>query len=243
MREADFRQAIADPGRADPHPRFAIHRNNVVGALAAALRVRYPVTAALLGAECFAAVARDFVVAGHLPASPVLIFYGAEFPDFAAAHAETAHLPCVGDLARLDSAWWRAYHAEDATALAQREFAGLAAEDFAGLRLAFHPSAAVLESPWPVGTIWQALRQGGDPGSFSAVAPQFILVWRPKATVRVHVIAAEQALFLSRLMNGAALDDTVEAGLAEQPHFDLARQLSDLIRAELIIRLNRSGTP
>src|SRR5271167_925 len=63
--------------------RFAVYRNNVAVGLIGALEARYPVSRRIAGDDLFRAMARAFVRA-HRPRSPVMIAYGAEFPEFVA---------------------------------------------------------------------------------------------------------------------------------------------------------------
>jgi Putative DNA-binding domain len=65
--------------------RFAVYRNNVAVGLIAALEARYPVSRRIAGDGLFRAMARAFSHA-HRPRSPVMIAYGAEFPEFVAAY-------------------------------------------------------------------------------------------------------------------------------------------------------------
>src|ERR1700733_12114302 len=69
--------------------RFAIYRNNVAVGLIGALEARYPVSRRIAGDDLFRAMARAFVRA-HKPRSPVMIAYGAEFPEFVAAYLAAA---------------------------------------------------------------------------------------------------------------------------------------------------------
>jgi Putative DNA-binding domain len=65
--------------------RFAVYRNNVAVGLIGALEARYPVSRRIAGDDLFRAMARAFVRA-HKPRSPVMIAYGAEFPEFVAEY-------------------------------------------------------------------------------------------------------------------------------------------------------------
>jgi Putative DNA-binding domain len=69
--------------------RFAVYRNNVAVGLIGALEARYPVSRRIAGDDLFRAMARAFVRA-HRPRSPVMIAYGAEFPEFAADYLAAA---------------------------------------------------------------------------------------------------------------------------------------------------------
>lgn len=91
----EFASALLDPERAVPEGlvgpdsepsarRFAVYRNNVFVGLTDALRAGFPCVVKLVGDEYFAAMARVFAAAMP-PGSPVLLHYGAEFPDFIAS--------------------------------------------------------------------------------------------------------------------------------------------------------------
>jgi hypothetical protein len=69
--------------------RFAVYRNNVAVGLIGALEARYPVSRRIAGNDLFRAMARAFVRAKR-PRSPVMIAYGEEFPEFAAAYLAAA---------------------------------------------------------------------------------------------------------------------------------------------------------
>ncbi|HSK38185.1 MAG TPA: DNA-binding domain-containing protein, partial [Arenibaculum sp.] len=167
--QAAFAAALTDPSRPVPPgittarggpaaPRFAVYRNNVAVGLAAALAARFPVVARLVGEDFFRAMARAYVER-HKPASPLLFEYGDEFPGFVAAFGPASVLPYLPDVARLEAAWSRAYHAADARPLDLGDLAAMAPDDLSAVRLAPHPSAAVVRSGHPVGAIWQAHRR------------------------------------------------------------------------------------
>jgi hypothetical protein len=89
-----FAAALDDPAAATPAMthgrmaapdarRFAVYRNNVAVGLIGAIEARYPVSRRIAGDDLFRAMARAFVRA-HRPRTPVMIAYGAEFPEFVA---------------------------------------------------------------------------------------------------------------------------------------------------------------
>ena len=207
MREALFHRAIADVSLPAPHPRFGVYRNNVAAALINALRVRYPVVEKLAGGRMFAAITQDFIVA-HRPRSPVFIDYGDAYPDFIASRTA---MPYLADVARLESRWWRAYHAADAEPLAAERFAELTPKTLDAARFRFHPSASIMNSQWAIGAIWEAARQDADLSAIDMARPQWVLVWRPDADVRMHVIDDATGRFLTAIMDGKGLVEAIGA--------------------------------
>ena len=107
-----------------PRKRFAVYRNNVIVGLVAALRTQFPATERIVGEDFFAAMARVYVVT-EPPRSPILVAYGDGFPGFIASFAPAAELPYLADVARLEVARTRAYHAADAAPLDPSRWEGL----------------------------------------------------------------------------------------------------------------------
>jgi hypothetical protein len=224
MREIEFHAAIGNRALAPPHIRFGVYRNNVASALINALRVRFPVTAGLLGASEFAMRAGDYALA-NLPGSPVLITYGAAF-------AGTLEPP-LQDMARLENLWWNAYHAAEADALAPGALSQKSPESLAGTRFAFHPSMGLMSSAFNVGTVWRGTRDG-KPAAFDP-QPEYLLVARPEAGVDVKVLPSASHSFIAGLAGGKTLAEAYEHSAGLHPEFDLAAELAALLSHRIII--------
>src|SRR6266568_4487709 len=91
-RQRQFAAALLDPelpvppGLVGPDGepsawRFAVYRNNVVAGLIDTLKATFPAVCRIVGAEFFRVMARTYVSA-EPPGSPILLDYGASFPDF-----------------------------------------------------------------------------------------------------------------------------------------------------------------
>ena len=63
-----------------PRKRFSVYRNNVMVGLAGALEARFPAARKIVGEDFFKAMASVFAAA-RPPHSPLMMFYGDEFPD------------------------------------------------------------------------------------------------------------------------------------------------------------------
>lgn len=248
--EAAFASALTDPAQPPPatieahsgatRRRFAVYRNNVVVGLIEALRARFPAVERLVGEAFFAAAARVFAAA-HPPRSALMMTYGEDFPEFLARFPPAAELGFLADVARLETARTRAYHAPDATAIAPARLMALAPEALATLRLAIHPSATVIRSAHPVVLIW-AMNAGETPvAAIDDWRAQDALVTRPRATVDVCALPPGGAAFLLALMRGDGLADA--AASADALAFDLAANLSALLTRGLIVDIAQGATP
>lgn len=219
---------IAAHTAAVPARRFAVYRNNVMASLAAALARRYPVIERLVGGEFFGAMARQFVMQ-HPPRSPLLAQYGEAFADFIAAFEPARELPYLADVARLEAARTRAYHAEDAAPLGADSFAALDAEALGDIRLLLHPSAAILRSRFPVVTIW-AMNSGElELQPIEIGQGEDALIVRPRLDVEIRALPPGGAAFLQSLAGGLPLRDAIGAALADHAGFDLTENLAALI--------------
>lgn len=233
MKEQDLHSALTDWTSALGHPRLRIYRNNVSSALVSALKVRFPVTAQLVGDEFFFAMAREFADANR-PRSAVLIEYGASFPGFIGGFAPAAGVPYLADVAALENLWWRAYHAAEADAMMPGSLAELSEEQWAGLRFRFHPSAGLMRSPFAAASIWLAHRGGAPMTAVRIGEPECILVSRTEADVALRIISPESCSFLESLLAGECLADAIEAVAGQHPGFDAAEQIVALLSLQIL---------
>jgi hypothetical protein len=238
-----FAEALTDPKRAPPAGtmgreggpdarRFAVYRNNVAVALIGAIEARYPVTRRLVGDAFFRAMARAFV-AGNKPRSPVILHYGADFPDFVAAFEPARELAYLADVGRLESAWVDAYHSADETPLSLAALAAVEPAGFSELKFAFHPAARLLRSDHPAASIW-AGHQGDEVRPPKEWRAEEALVTRPEADVLVRILPAGGFAFAQALQSGATLGQA-HAAMGNED-FDLGSHLVGLIEAGAISR-------
>jgi hypothetical protein len=236
-----FAAALDDPSAATPvmtrgrigapdARRFAVYRNNVAVGLIGALEARYPVSRRIAGDDLFRAMARAFAHA-HKPRSPVMIAYGEDFPEFAAAYLAAAEagpgLAGLADVARFENAWVEAYHAEDAAAATVGELAGLSPDCLPGARVAFHPAARLLRFATPAASVWASAQSSDDQAAPTAGIAEDALITRPDCDVRVRVLPPLAYDFALRLREGATLIEA--AGSLNDPTFDLGTHLVGLV--------------
>ena len=212
-------------GEADA-ARFSVYRNNVFVGLTKALAQRFPVTERLVGTDFFTAMARAFAQ-DHKPRSPLIIDYGDGFPDFIAGFGPAADLRYLADVAAIEAAWTRAYHAADRVPLG---LDGLSIEPdrLLSATLLTHPSAHIVESAYPAGSIWEAHQQEvvEPPKAWQA---ETVLVVRPHMTVTVHILPVRDRAFARALVAGATLEQAADAAMREHQDFDFGEALVGLI--------------
>ena len=184
--QTEFTKALLDPARSlpdglvDPQgrpapKRFDVYRNNVVVSLSDALETAFPVIHKLLGDDCFRAMAGVYV-REHPPTSALMMYYGAEMPDFLHSFEPVGHLPYLADVARLELAMREAYHSADSTAIAPEALGALAPEELMQARFTLAPALRIVASDWPIYALWQFNMASGPKPQMQA---EDVMILRP----------------------------------------------------------------
>jgi hypothetical protein len=243
-----FVAALVDPGLPTPalvaaspgasrERRFGVYRNNVLVSLVSALEAKYPVVRELVGPEFFGACAATFVRRTP-PRTPVLAEYGDTFALFLEGFEPAARLPYLPDVARLEAAWLRAYHAADALALPAASFSEIDPSDLADLRFGLHPSATVLASRFAIGSLWAAHRGALAIEDVDPFMPEDVLIIRPGLDVNILHLPSGCAVLLQTLSLGLDLGRAVEDAMAARPDFDLTECLRILTSSGIAIQIH-----
>jgi hypothetical protein len=236
--QSDFAAALFDPSLdcpagfsvwngSDPARRLAVYRNNVIASLIDALAETYPVVQELVGTDFFRAMAAVFVRQAP-PRSRILARYGQGFAAFIEQFEPARGVPYLPDMARLEFARVRAYHAADAEPVTHAAL-GLALaspERIAELRLVCHPSLSVIDSRFAVVSLWAAHQGEGDLTTLDPGQPQDAFVLRAGLDVLVLHAPAGGAAFVRALLQGRCFGDAAGAAAACAPAFDPATVLS-----------------
>lgn len=247
--QSEFRAALTDArlpapeglhdGAARPAGRrFDVYRNNVAVSLTEALHEGFPVIARLLGKTNMDGLAGLFLRA-HPPKSPLMMHYGEGFPEFLGELEQLAHLGYLADVARLELALRRAYHAADAAPIDPARLGAIPPGDLLDARLGFAPAAAVLRSPWPVFDIWRFNTEPGAPKP-RAVA-QDVLITRPDFDPAPHPLLPGAAAWIAALMAGETWSAADDAARAEAPDFEPTAPLTLLVQGGAITHLTLKG--
>ncbi len=217
--QSAFRAALLDASRDVPDGlrdgqgqpagrRYAVYRNNVAVSLREALETGFPAVAKLLGAENFAHLAGAYLRADP-PGSPVMMHYGAGFPAFLAAQEALGKLGYLADVARLELAMRRAYHAGDAPRLDPARLQGLDEAVLLAARLTLAPHVVLLRSPWPVLSVWRYTTLADQPKPQARA--EDVMIVRPEYDPEPHLLPPGAFAFLSALQADESFGDALEA--------------------------------
>lgn len=246
MNQADFAHALLDPqfncppglrswNGSDPAQRFAVYRNNVLASLINALADGFPVVKQLVGDGFFTDMARLHAQASP-PRNPVLAFYGEDFPDFIEGFEPAACLPYLADVARLERARVRAYHAADVAPLDKAGLGAVLADPEAVPHLVFrlHPSLQALQSPYAIASLWGAHQGLLELSAVNPAEPECALVLRNGLEVEVQRCSPGTLALVRSLGQATPLGAAVGAALGVEPGFDPGAALALLLAGDAL---------
>ena len=219
--------ANADSGLAD---RYNVYRNNVTVSLIDALAAIYPAVQRITGVEFFRAMAR-FHIRATPPSSPLLFEYGRDFATFIEGYAYAQEMPWLADTARIERAWMDAYHAADLPVLAAEALPSIEEAALPDVRFVAHPAVSVVRSIYPAVAIFAMNRTEGPVVPLRSGEPEDALITRPAQEVIVSRLPPGGATFLTCLIEGASLGESVATALEECPSFDLPANLAGMVSA------------
>ena len=239
--QSDLRDAILDaslptpsgllgPNDAPAGKRFDVYRNNVVYSLTQALGAAFPMVKKLIGSASFEKLAGIYV-RKHPPQSPLMMHYGAEFPEFIARFEPLKKLGYLADCARLDIAMRQSYHA----ATSDRKFlepTDLKAQNLANLKLGLAPASIIVRSVWPLFDIWRYNFETNAPAP--KPVPQDVLVTRQEWDPAPHALPVGGACWLETLDRGEDFITSHETTLNTHAEFDLSAMLNLVLACEAL---------
>lgn len=157
--------------------RFNVYRNNVAVSLTDALATSFPVVAQMVGDEFFRAMA-GLALRDAPPSNPLMATFGSDFPDFLERFPPVAHLPYLADVARIENAVRRAYHAADVVAFGADDLAQMDEVSLLSTAFSQGPAVTLLRSDHPVATLWHNHQPDSCPAPLTGA--EDILIARPE---------------------------------------------------------------
>ncbi len=227
-------------GKLSAEKRIEIYRHNVFSTLAGALSDLYPVTEKIVGAPFFFRLAEEFIRATPSRSGDLNMF-GGEWPEFLRVHADAIHLPYLPDVAQLEWAWHRAFHAADHAAFDISRLGLVPPEQHALLRFVLNSSATFILSPHPIARIWKVNQTEfeGDMKVDWTKPGDLVLIARDDLEIKIQSLSRAHFDFLRALNRGESLEASADvasdvASMADA-EFDLQAALMAAIQSNLIV--------
>jgi hypothetical protein len=166
-------------------------------------------------AEDFPTLA-DAYVRGHDSPFFSIRYYGDDLPRFLSTEEQYAAAPVLAELARWEWAMTGVFDAADALPLTHEALAHVAPQEWAQLRLQWHPSVARVDLHWNAPQIWQAVTEDAErPAIAYSAQPTPWLLWRQDLTTYFRSLPAAEAAMLDAARSGWPFGELCEL-LCEQ---------------------------
>ena len=236
--QGSFAAALRDPAATcavRPAARLDIYRNTVRHNFIAALELGFPVLRKRVGDDYFAQLA--FHYRQRFPSrSGDLHWAGRDFADFLGAHLAGGEYAWLADLARLE--WARQSAAVDAVVapVGAEALAAFAPEQLEHVVFAFQPSLRLVESPYPVYSVWLANQGVNAAPVDQSLGSESGMVLSRSDVVEVARLAPDFFSYLSALAAGATLGGAMTRAALDGPR--LAQVLGEIFGAGLVTGLS-----
>lgn len=247
--QTTFHTALLDPAEAVPQglsdglgqpagSRFSVYRNNVAVSLTEALELSFPAIVKLLGADNFKSIAGIFL-RKHPPETPIMMQYGATFPDFLQGFEPLTHIGYLPDVARLEQAIRVSYHAADTDPINPEALQALPPDALAAARLQLAPSLLLVRSPWPIHAIWAFNMEDGPKPEAQA---QNVIILRPEFDPGLTPVTDGTATFIAALQADTTLAEASQNAVDTDAEFDLSQALGVLLSGQAITQIKTGET-
>ncbi len=224
---------IRETGSLSAAEQFNIYRNSIRGTFVVVLGDIYPVCRRLVGDAFFDAMAQVYI-AGAESCSPDVGDYGADFSEFIAGFEPAQELVYLADVARLEWAWHRAFNAPDHAAFDFAALAAAGAEHSERIVFTVNPTLTLLQSDYPVLSIWEANQSQETEQENETVIDldrggQRLGVWRHALVMSIQPLDAPQWFFLQAVLDGRMFGDLCEEFVRQFTDADPGQVLATLL--------------
>jgi hypothetical protein len=239
--QAAFAAALRDPAHAaavTPPANLSVYRNNTGIVFRQALERAYPVVLRRVGADYFRQLAH-FYREKFPSRSGDLQWIGREFAPFLARHLVGGNYAWLADLAALEWAREEAGIASELPVVGAESLGRFAAEELEHLTFTLQPSLRLVQSAFPVFSVWHANQAEDAPPVDQSKGEEHIMIRIRQESVEVQCVAPDVFLFVSALRAGATLGAAMTAANGDGPR--LAEMLGFVFGAALVSSVTASG--
>lgn len=223
---------IAGNGLA-PEARLRIYRHSCNETQIAALRTTYPAVLALVGDAFFDQTAQGYR-REHPSRSGNLQAFGDAFAEYLATVPGCRSLPYLPDVARLEWLRRQTILAPDASSISPDALGTARRGTVESLRIVLHPSVNLLDSRYPVPTIWSYALWPADENLVLGNEGASIVLWRDEGEVAMDAVDPSSFACIASIAQGLTLGEARSAAQSIDHGFDLDACLESLVTHGLV---------
>ena len=187
---------------------LSIYNNNITQNLKSVLKHTYQNTQKLIGDECFAQIATEYVF-NNPATSGNLDDYGAGFCDFIYQKL-SSKLPYVKDIAKIEWMLQLSMNENDNFTDNSTLLSSLTPDELAELRPKLHPSVNMLKSNYPIYQIWQLLIGKSSQNINYNDGGEYICITKQSYLPSIDKISMKEYNFLEALTRNKSLLEIFE---------------------------------
>jgi len=237
--QRSFAAALREPGAGcgvRPVANLEIYRNNTDHSFRSALELGFPVLRRRVGDDYFRQLVREY--RGRFPSrSGDLHWAGRDFATFLDTHLAGGDYHWLADLARLEWARESAAVGIVADAVGAEALAALPAERLEHALFALQPSLRLVESPYPVFSVWLANQAENASPVDQSKGFECGMARARTDGVEVAVLEPDVFSYLSALASGRTLGEAMTHAGLDGPR--LTQVLGILFSAGLVTGVSR----
>ena len=224
-----------------PAERLQIYRNNCRIGFHDAVAVGFPVLRALVGDDYFRQLAREYQAA-HPSPSGNLAHAGRDLPAFLERRYAGTEFDYFSHVARLEWAAQEVLLAADHAPLDLERLALVPPAEYAELRFELHPAIRLVQSTWPVVTLWEAHQPGRDPeGLDLSIGGEQGVVRRGNPGIEIFRLPAAEYAALRAFRDARTLTVAVDEALGVDADFAPGAALQRWARHGFIVNFSIVG--
>ena len=220
--------------------RLNIYRNNVAISLRNALKAVYPVIHKLVGDEFFGAMASDYIIR-HPSHSGNLHDFGGQLSNFIAGFAPAGELVYLADVARLEWAYHRVFHAKNGHPFDIEKLQQIDTVNYGDLCFVLSPACHLVRSSYPILRIWQANQESLDSINDSSETisldegETLLLVTRKGLDIEFQILSAAEFSFLEACSEHKKFFIACDKANQREPECDVGEFLQKHILSQTIV--------
>jgi hypothetical protein len=194
----------------------------------------------MLDDETFAGIAASSAREYAYSANPT--DYDAFFPKYLRSLGHLPSIEYLADVAELEFAYWKAGHATAAATDYFQALSKVCARLFDRLSVEFNASVSILSSRFPIVTVWENNRCGGN-RFLPRWGPEAALVFSRSGLAQIVRLSASEFAFLTALSRRTTVADAIAKAKAVCSDFELGTSLVLLIDSSIVSGLHDHSAP